>query len=175
MYTSGKIVSWSNPKAHLPDPIIEERILGQARPDIPSSNSLNPQQQARIMRLNTEKQNFGHSSHKTNKTNINTTVSEPALNPTDSEPMLTEPPPTLVPTNLNTIQEQQSDLATFKPVDSESDKVQPTSDEIRQEENKPSDDLETPILEARGADHIKDAMVIGTEEITAANGRKGKD
>jgi len=32
MYTSGRIVSWTNPKAYYPDPTIEARILGKARP-----------------------------------------------------------------------------------------------------------------------------------------------
>ncbi|KAI1697075.1 zinc finger protein [Ditylenchus destructor] len=32
MYTSGKIVSWANPKPYYPDAKIEDRILGRARP-----------------------------------------------------------------------------------------------------------------------------------------------
>ncbi|KAM3728969.1 Zinc finger protein [Dirofilaria immitis] len=38
MYTSGKIISSTNPKPYYPDPIIEERVLGTLLPEIDASN-----------------------------------------------------------------------------------------------------------------------------------------
>ncbi|VDK84028.1 unnamed protein product, partial [Onchocerca ochengi] len=38
MYTSGKIISSTNPKPYYPDPVIEERVLGTLLPEIDASN-----------------------------------------------------------------------------------------------------------------------------------------
>uniref|UniRef100_A0AAF5RTM3 C2H2-type domain-containing protein n=1 Tax=Wuchereria bancrofti TaxID=6293 RepID=A0AAF5RTM3_WUCBA len=50
MYTSGKIISSTNPKPYYPDPIIEERVLGTVLPEIDASNDHPRNMSANIIR-----------------------------------------------------------------------------------------------------------------------------